>query len=99
MIKLELELNGLDYEALCERLLPLVGDRLESQALGRLLGSGASAAMARAALGMMPQEKKDRMAAALINENADRIAAALESAAGKNGVACRVRGVGAKTEG
>lgn len=98
MIKLELELRELDYEALIERVLPLVGDRLDGHALGHLLGSGPAAAMARAALVRMPQEKKDRMAASLVNENADRIAAALEDTAGKNGVRCRVRHVRAETE-
>ncbi len=98
MLKLELELSAIDYEALIEKLLPLVGDRLENQSVGRLLGSGASSAMARAALGMMSQEKKNRMAASLLNDNADKIAAAIESAAAKNGVSCRVRGVRAETE-
>lgn len=98
MIKLELELNALDYEALAEKLLPLVGDRMEGQTLGRLIGSGASSAVAKAALGMMPQEKKDRTAAKLINDHADQLSAAIENAAGKNGVRCRVRALRAKTE-
>lgn len=98
MLKLELELSALDYEALIEKVLPLVGDKLENQSVGKLLGSGASTAMARAALGMMSQEKKDRMAAGLVNESADRIAAVIEQAAAQNGIPCRVRGVRASTE-
>ena len=98
MLKLELELSAIDYEALIEVALPLVGDKLENQPLGRLLGSGASSAMAKAALSVMSQEKKNRMAASLVNDNAERIAAAIENAAAKNGISCRVRGVRAATE-
>ncbi len=98
MLKLELELSAIDYEALIEKVLPLVGDKLENQSVGKLLGSGASAAMAKAALSMMSQEKKNRMAAGLLNDNADKIAAAIESVAAKNGINCRVRGMHAKAE-
>lgn len=98
MIRLELELGTLDYEALAQQLLPLAGEHMEAQTLGRLLGSGASSAMARAALGVLPQEKKDRMAAKLINDHADQLAAAIESAAAKNGVTCRVRALRADAE-
>ena len=98
MLKLELELSAIDYEALIDKVLPLVGDKLENQSVGRLLGSGASSAVARAALSVMPQEKKNRMVAGLVNDHADRIAAAIERAAAANGVSCRVRGVHAETE-
>ena len=98
MLKLELELSAIDYEALIEKVLPLVGDKLENQSVGRLLGSGASSTMARAALSVMPQEKKNRMAAGLVNDNADRIAAAMENLAAKNGVSCRIRRVHAEAE-
>ena len=98
MLKLELELSSLDYEALLEAALPVVGDRLNNETLGALVGSGASSAMAKAALRVMPQSKKDEMAAELINRNADRIGAAIEQAAGKNGITCRIRTVHAETE-
>lgn len=99
MLKLELELSNLDYESLLEVILPLAGDKLNNEALGAMLGSGASSAMAKAALRMMPQEKKDRMTAELINRNADKICTAIESAAAKNGVSCRIRTVSAEVEG
>lgn len=99
MLKLELELSNLDYESLLEVILPLAGDKLNNEALGAMLGSGASSAMAKAALRMMPQEKKDRMTAELINRNADKICTAIESAAAKNGVFCRIRTVSAEVEG
>lgn len=98
MLKLELELSTLDYESLLERILPLAGDKLSNEPLGAVLGSGASSAMAKAALRMMPQEKKDHMAAELINRNADKICTAIESAAAKNGVSCRIHTVRAETE-
>ncbi|MGM9618693.1 MAG: hypothetical protein ACI3W8_02475 [Oscillospiraceae bacterium] len=91
MLKLELELSDIDYEALAERLLPLLGDKLP-------LG-GASSAMAKAALSALPQQRKDRMAAELINGNAGSIAGAIQRAAAQNGVNCRVSGLRAETEG
>ncbi|MGM9662856.1 MAG: hypothetical protein ACI3WR_07205 [Oscillospiraceae bacterium] len=99
MLKLELELSDIDYEALAERLLPLLGDKLrQNGGAGALLG-GASSAMAKAALSALPQERKDRMAADLINGSAAAIAEAIQRAAAQNGVSCRISGLHAETEG
>ena len=98
MLKLELELSHLDYESLLEAVLSLAGDKVDNEALGALLGSGASSAMAKAALRLMPQEKKDQMAAELINRSADKICGTIEAAAAKNGVSCRIRTVRAEVE-
>lgn len=98
MLKLELELSEIDYGALAERLLPLLGDKLRQNGGGAGLLGGASSAMARAALSALPQERKDRLAAELINGSADAIAGAIQRAAAQNGVACRISGLRAGTE-
>ena len=98
MLKLELELDEIDYDALIERVLALAGERLSDNAVGKLLGSSGSVTMAKAALSFLPQEKRDSFAANLVNDHAEKITAAIQNVAEKNGVPCRVCSVRAKTE-
>ncbi|MBR6114549.1 MAG: hypothetical protein IKQ10_05125 [Oscillospiraceae bacterium] len=89
MVKLEIELSDIDYEAMINEYLPKMQDKLEQSGspLASLLGGGlASSLLLRSSPAM-----KDRMAAELINMNASRLEAKLEEMAARNGIPGKVR--------
>lgn len=89
-------MDELDYDALLERLLPLLAGRLDKDSsLGKLASGGGG--MARALFKKLPQEKKDRTAAELINKNRDKLRQKAEEYAGKYGVRIEVKDVSAHT--
>lgn len=89
MVKLELELTDIDYDALINEYLPKFQDKLAESGspLSSLLGGGlATTLLAHASTSM-----KDKMAAELINMNAPRLERKMEEMAAKNGLPGRVR--------
>ena len=92
MIKLELEIDDIDYAALAQELLPLAGDKLRNDGnpLASLLQSGAAGPVAKAVLARTPKSTKDKMAAELIESNNWKLIAALEQAAARKGIRLRI---------
>lgn len=80
MIKLELELTEIDYNA----LLPMIRARLEQSGspLAGLVSGG---------MGMIPDSMKDRLAAEMLNANASMLTGQLEAMAAQNGIRGKVR--------
>ena len=101
MIKLEIEIDDIDYSALAEQLLPLLGDRLRGDGtpFASLLGSGAAGPMAKALLSRTPKATKDRLAAELIEKNSGRLRDTLERAAADKGVDLRIGRIRAAAHG
>ena len=89
MVKLEMELSDIDYDALAQEFLPRVADRLEQN--GSPLASLVSGGMAGSLLKMMPESVKDKLAAEMINAAASRMEQSLEEFAAKNGIPGKVK--------
>ena len=89
MVKLELELTEIDYDRLIRDYLPKVQEKLQQS--GSPLAGMLSGGMAGSVLGLMPDSMKDKLAAELLNANAERLTAELEKVAERNGLPGRVR--------
>ena len=70
MIKLEMVVDDIDYEAASDLLLPLLADKTrgDNKLVGNLLGSNAAGGLAKAMLRAMPQEKKDALVAKALQD-------------------------------
>ena len=92
MIKLEIEIDDIDYGALAKELAPMAGDALQKSGnpLAALLQNGAAGPLARAVLDLTPKAAKDKLAAELIESNSWKLISALEQAAGRKGVRLRI---------
>ena len=102
MLKLTINVEDLDYDALVERFLPQLIDGFSKQnpTLGRLLsGGGTLAASAiKGIISRMPLEKKEAMAAELLERNSGMLTGKLENLLLENGVKVRVSGFTAKAQ-
>ena len=88
MVKLEIELSDIDYDQLLENYLPKLQEKMGSNSpLSSLLGGG----LAGTLFNLAGDSMKDRMAAEVINMNADKLAAKMEEMAAKNGIPGRVK--------
>jgi hypothetical protein len=90
MLRLELELNELDYSALADGLLPYRAEELKRQ--GKLMAGLLSACpeMAKKLLSRLSQGQLDSLAAQAINRNASAMARRGEELAAELGVATRI---------
>ena len=92
MIKLEIEIDDLDYGALAKELAPLAGDALRSSGnpLAALLQNGAAGPVAGAVLDRTPKSAKEKLAAELIESNNWKLISAMEQAAARKGIRLRI---------
>ena len=102
MLKLTVNVDDLDYDALVEHFLPQMIDSFAQQnpTLGRLLsgGSGFAAGVIKGLVSKMPEEKKEAMAADLLTKNSGLLTGKLEGLLLENGIKVRVSGFSAKQE-
>lgn len=100
MIKLEIEIDDIDYSALAAEYLPLMGDKLRSggNPLAALLSNGAAGPVAKAVLARTPKSAKDKLAAELIESNSWKLRTTLEQMAAQKGVAVRIGRLHASVE-
>lgn len=100
MIRLSIELDDVDFDKLIEQYLPLIGDQLRASGnpVGMLLSNGMSATMAKGVLRTLSQDKKEQLAADLLNGNAAKLSANIEKMAAEKGFQARVRKLEAKQE-
>lgn len=98
MIRITLELEQIDYDALLERYLPQAQEALRASGnpLGMLLSNGMSASMAAGILRKLPESTKDQLAAELINASAGKLTEKAEQAAVQLGVGGKVRAIHAE---
>lgn len=92
MIKLELELTDLNYDALLEQLLPRLSESLRNSGnpMGLLLSNGMGAGMAKKVLASLSQEQKDKLVVDLLNANSGKFAVKAEEFAARNGMQAKV---------
>ncbi len=89
MIHIELDVDHLDYEALVNLLLPLAQEHVRQKpdsSLARLVGGDTAVNLAKALIKTMSQDRKDKMAADLINKNGALIKSKAEEYARQNGL-------------
>ena len=100
MIKLEIEIDDIDYGALAKELAPMAGDALQNRGnpLAALLQSGAAGPVARAVLDRTPKSAKDKLAAELIAVSHRKLIDMLELAAARKGVRLRIGRIRAEAQ-
>ena len=89
MVKLELELTDIDYDALLRDYLPKIKDRLEQS--GSPLAGMLSGGMASTMLQLAPTSMKDKLAAEMLNMNAAKLEQQLGEIAARNGLSGKVQ--------
>ena len=89
MVKLELELTDIDYDALLKDYLPRIKDKLEQS--GSPLAGMLTGGMAGTMLQLAPTSMKDRLAAEMLNMNAAKLEQQLTEMAARNGINGHVR--------
>ena len=88
MVKLEIELSDIDYDQLMNTFLPKIQEKLgDSSPLSSLLGGG----LAGSLLNFAGNSTKDKLAAEVINMNADKLGKKIEEMAAKNGIPGKVK--------
>ncbi len=92
MIKLELELTDLNYDAMLETLLPRMTEQLRNSGnpVGMLLSNGMGTGMAKKVLSTMSQQQKDQLIADMLNANKGKLITKAEDLAAQNGIQGRV---------
>ena len=101
MIELKLLIDDTDYDALVERMMPMILEKsdpseLEPWARLLVLSKGLNAATVSKILSRVSKEKKDELAVRYINKNREKIAPMLEKLAADKGVRVRVLRVAAE---
>lgn len=94
MIKLELELHDVDYDALIRNYLPRVREMLEKT--GSPLASTLSGPFAETLLLRSPDSVKEKLCAELLNANSAALERRLEELAAQNGLRGTVKNVRAE---
>ena len=96
MIRLELELTDLDFDALVELYLPQLSEKFKRE--GNPLGTLMNPAMVKTMLRPLSQKKKEQLAAELINGNSEGIIRMFEDSAAKRGIKFKITGAKAAAE-
>lgn len=88
MIKLEIDMDDLNYENLVDRYLPMVAEELRGSGNpgAMLFSDGLPACMAKKIIGGLPQDKKDALAADLLNAYSKELRDTAAAYAAQNGV-------------
>ena len=89
-MKITMEINDIDYGAIAEQLLPLVGDKLSDKdgisntMLAKFLVMPPS--VAKSMINLMPQKTKDEILVTLINKQKERIVEKVTETAREKGI-------------
>ncbi len=88
MIKLEIDVNDIDFDGLIERYLPVMLEKLRQSdnPASKLIAGGMPASVAKIILKNLPQATKVQITSELINSNREVISQLLKEYAGQNGV-------------
>ena len=93
-MEIKIQIDDIDYAALVDVAMPLLKDKLAKPgATTQLLGSilNLPSGMVKAVVNRLPEDKKNQLAATLINGNKEKIIATVEQTAGASGVRVRIR--------
>lgn len=100
MLKLEIEINEVDYPSLITALLPYLGEHLRSggNPLGMLLSNGMSTGMAKNLISKIPPAQLDALIADTINANGGRMSLKAEEIARQRQINIKVSSVHAEAK-
>ena len=99
MIKIELEIENIDYDTLIRRYLPQLKEELCcSGGPAAALLSGTGGDLAARMIAALPEEKKDALACQLLNANRHAVQELAEKAAAGQGVRLSVTGLRAEAK-
>lgn len=94
-MEIKIQIDDIDYAALVDAALPLLKDKLAKPgaAVPQLIGNilNLPSGMVKAVVNRLPEDKKNQLAAALINGNKEKIIATVEHTARDSGVRIRIQ--------
>ena len=100
MIKLEILVSEVEYEAILDRYWPYISEKLKESGhpIAKMAGSALPPAMVKSLVSAMPQEKKDRLIAELINVHEKKVCEKIESLAQNAEVGIDVQAIHAEVK-
>ena len=100
MIKLEMDIENLNYDDLMEQYLPVMAEKLRESGnpVAMLISNGMPAAMAKKIVNGLSQDKKDALAADLLNAYSKKLIDAATAYAVHNGVGITISKIHATAE-
>lgn len=100
MLKLEIEIEDLDYLALSDKLIPIASDALKDkdEVISKLVGGKITETTIFMLLSVLSQDKKDGYAAMLINDSKEVIKKALEKKIEETGIEVNIKDINAVSD-
>ncbi len=100
MIKIEIDIDDLNYEALVDQYLPAMTEKLRESGnpVAMLISNGMPASMAKKILNGLSQDKKDALAADLLNVYSKKLRDAATDYAVHNGVGVTISNIHASAK-
>ena len=100
MIKLEIDIDDLNYENLVDQYLPMMAEELRRSGnpVAMLISNGMPASMAKKIISGLSQDKKDALAADLLNAYSKKLRDAATDYAVRNGVSVTISNIHASTK-
>ena len=100
MIKLEMDIDNLNYDDLMEQYLPVMAEKLRESGnpVAMLISNGMPANMAKKIVNGLSQDKKDALAADLLNTYSKKLIDAATAYAVRNGVGITISKIHASVE-
>ena len=94
-MRLELEVDEIDYDKLVDKYLPLLAEKLRQSdhPAASFLTGGIPLSAARGVLRAMPREKKESLVAELVNGHAAELAGAAEKYGAEQGLSFHIRSI------
>jgi len=99
-MKVEIEIDNIDYDNLVDQFLPVITDSLRASKnpVALLISNGMSAFVAKTVLKGLSREKKDELVAEIINANSGKIMEAATEFTASNKVKVRIKSVVASAD-
>jgi hypothetical protein len=99
MIKLEVTLKDVDYEALFDKFFPVLKEKLgESDEPAARLMSGLPENLARKVLTGLTPAQKDKLAASVLNSQSRKLERTIDGKLSEQGIPIQVKGIRATAE-
>ena len=98
-MKIEIEVEDIDYDNLVDQYLPLMTDKLRESRnpVALLISNGMPSSLAKTVLRGLSQDKKDEIVAEMINTNSNVIKEKVSEFASQNKVKVKIKKVFAST--
>lgn len=100
MIKLEIMIDEVEYDAILKRFWPVISEKMKdsSHPAAKMIGSGLPPAMVQGFVAALPQSKKDKFAADFINSHEKDVVDKLEDLAKNAGIGVDIASIRAEVK-